>query len=76
MKNWPHKFAKLLTVKQALKMNVVPATREELEERARDNSECEVCGRPVWRIVGIGMCFTCTTGEADASEDFELKLIE
>lgn len=75
MKNWPHEFAQELTVEQALKMKVLPASKADLEDRAHDDSECEVCGRPVWRIVGLGMCFTCVTGEADASEDYELKLI-
>lgn len=75
MRNWPHQFARELTVSEALKMKVVPAKRLELEERARDDGECEVCGRPVWRLVGLGMCFTCVTGESDASDDYELKLI-
>lgn len=38
---------------------------------AADNSKCQ-CGEPVWRYVGQGLCFSCTTGEADASEDYEL----
>ncbi len=76
MKNWQHDFAKLLTVDQTIKMKVTPFTRKELEKMAKDDGECEVCGRPVWRIVGLGMCFTCTTGESDASDDYELKLIK
>lgn len=72
-----HIFAQELTVEQALKKNVYDgATKSELELRARDDSECGVCSRPVWRLVGIGMCFTCTTGESDASDDYELKLIK
>jgi hypothetical protein len=31
---------------------------------------CEVGN--VWRLAMSGMCFTCTTGEADASDDYEL----
>lgn len=35
---------------------------------------CEVCeGLPVWAFGGCGMCFSCTTGEADASEDYEFE---
>jgi hypothetical protein len=33
------------------------------------------CGEPIW-VIGssqVGhMCFTCTTGEADASDDYEI----
>ena len=36
---------------------------------------CSNCGAPIWVIgaaeVGL-MCFTCTTGEADPSEDYEI----
>lgn len=33
---------------------------------------CENCDMPVWKYVGLDMCFTCTTGESDASDDYEL----
>lgn len=36
---------------------------------------CESCEEePIWRYGGCEMCFTCTTGESDMSEDFELEL--
>lgn len=44
----------------------------ELRRRARSKGGCEVCGQPVWKLAGTGLCFTCTTGEADASNDYEL----
>lgn len=44
---------------------------EELREMSHDDSLCD-CGEPVWRLGGCGLCFTCTTGEADASDDYEL----
>jgi len=47
-------------------------TIEELHKRAKDTRECECCGQPAWRYGGTGMCFTCTTGESDASDDYEL----
>ena len=48
-------------------------TLKDYEEAAKDNSICMACNNsPVWKLVGTGMCFTCTTGEADASEDYEL----
>jgi len=48
-------------------------TLKELREMARDDRRCEVCGQPVWKLGGVGMCFPCTTGESDASEDYELE---
>lgn len=41
-------------------------------EAARDKRKCQ-CGEPVWRYAGTGLCFTCTTGESDASGDYELE---
>lgn len=49
------------------------STREELEAMARDNRTCENCDLPVWRFAETGLCFPCTTGESDASEDYELE---
>jgi hypothetical protein len=45
---------------------------EELKRLAKSKGKCVVCGAPVWKYAGQGLCFTCTTGEADASEDYEL----
>ena len=45
---------------------------EELRELARSRGECIVCGEPIWKFAGCDMCFPCTTGEADASEDYEI----
>ena len=37
---------------------------------------CIICGQPIWAagsaITGTNMCFTCTTGETDDSEDYEI----
>jgi hypothetical protein len=67
-------FAEYITPEKAVKLGMRGFSLSELKEMAKDNSECEVCSLPVWRLVGTGMCFTCTTGEADASDDFELIL--
>ncbi|GAF69270.1 unnamed protein product [marine sediment metagenome] len=43
------------------------------EDAAKNDSICEVCEmEKVWKLVDCGMCFSCTTGEADASDDYEL----
>lgn len=39
-----------------------------------DPGECDVCGEEAWKYGGTGMCFTCTTGEADGSGDLEIGL--
>lgn len=50
-----------------------PTTLEDYREMASADGTCECCEREsIWRYAGTGMCFTCTTGESDASEDYEL----
>jgi len=56
----------------ALPNNCDTRSFEELCKNATDWSKCQ-CGQPVWRLAGCGLCFTCTTGESDSSEDYELK---
>ena len=47
-------------------------TLEELKELASaPDQECH-CGELAWKYAGLGMCFSCTIGESDASEDYEL----
>ena len=42
----------------------------------KNGVSCMVCGAPIWAagsaITGTNMCFACTTGEADDSEDYEI----
>ena len=48
-------------------------TLKELKAIAKEEaSECMNCNEPEWKLVKTGLCFTCTTGEADASEDYEI----
>lgn len=49
-------------------------TLEELRRIAnRPDTPCIVCeGENAWKLGQSGMCFSCTTGEADAGEDLEL----
>jgi hypothetical protein len=40
--------------------------------RASKNDNVCYCGNPVWRLGRCGLCFTCTTGESDGKDDYEL----
>jgi len=44
--------------------------------RKKAGARCWQCGQPIWTIgsaiVGHDGCFTCITGEADPSDDFEI----
>lgn len=74
MSGGPLSFARYITPEQAKEMGDSRSI-EELRANATNDGTCEACGTmPVWRYGGCGMCFTCTTGEADASEDYELLL--
>ena len=43
----------------------------------RSGAACMICGGPIWAagsaITGTYMCFICTTGEADDSDDYEIE---
>jgi hypothetical protein len=76
-KGGPQDFAEYITPEKAFEqdkeLNNSPAhTLKEYERAARSRRRCIVCGAPVWRLVMTDMCFSCTTGESDASEDYEL----
>ena len=45
-------------------------TIEELRKLARTSGKCH-CGENIWRAGGCGLCFSCTTGDSDASGDSE-----
>lgn len=48
-------------------------------DRKRKGATCIQCGQSIWAIgsgiSGYDMCFTCTTGETDHSEDYELDKV-
>ncbi len=50
---------------------------EETLKAKKNGAKCVICGNPIWAagsaITGIHMCFTCTTGEADDSDDYEIE---
>lgn len=71
------KFLALITPEQAKEFhdqynpkNMLPLSY--WQKRAKLKARCFVCGQPVWKWGQTDMCFTCTTGEADASDDYEL----
>lgn len=39
---------------------------------ANNDKICENCSNPVWKLADTDLCFSCTTGETDASDDYEL----
>lgn len=58
------------------KKELVKTLRETLAAK-KNGARCMVCGAPIWAagsaITGSNLCFTCTTGEADDSEDYEIE---
>lgn len=71
-------------VKQTVKTNPtensasLTAACHEMLQLKRSGKTCMNCGTaPIWAagsaITGTPMCFTCMTGEADDSEDYEVE---
>lgn len=62
--------------KDANRRELIAALRESLAAK-KNGARCMICGAPIWAagsaITGTNMCFTCTTGEADDSEDYEIE---
>lgn len=72
-----HIFAEYVSAEKAFelhcKANKRPVhTLEDFRKAAHSKGKCEVCGQPVWKMAMTGLCFSCTTGEPDASNDYEL----
>ena len=53
------------------------ANRRELIAALRESLTAKKSGAPIWAagsgVTGTCLCFTCTTGEADDSEDYEIE---
>ncbi len=78
--NFPHQFGGYLSPQRAYKqhMELNPDDKLTLADYKKwakmTEAECDNCGRPIWRMVAnLGMCFSCVTGESDASDDYELE---
>ena len=43
----------------------------------QNGAVCHICGGEIWAagaaVTGTYLCFTCMTGEADDSEDYEIE---
>jgi hypothetical protein len=70
-------FDNFITPEEAYEFDVIngieDTTVEMYEKRSKLNEPCQVCEtEQAWNYHGCGMCFSCTTGESDASEDYEL----
>lgn len=55
---------------------LVQALTETLRAK-KNGAKCRQCGAPIWAagsaIVQEYLCFTCLTGEANSSDDYEIK---
>lgn len=56
--------------------NELKESIKEAVEAKKNGAKCSCCGHSIWAvgtaIVGWDGCFTCITGEADNSEDYEI----
>ena len=59
--------------KDANRRELIASLREALAAK-KNGARCMICGAPIWAagsgVTGTYLCFTCTTGEADDSEDY------
>ena len=55
------------------KKELVKTLNETLTAK-KNGAKCIICGAPIWAagsaITGSNLCFTCTTGEANDSDDY------
>ena len=58
--------------KDTNRKELIASLRESLAAK-KNGARCMICGAPIWAagsgVTGTYLCFTCTTGEADDSED-------
>ena len=71
------KFAKSVVKKNPGEdLKTVKESLKEALAAKKAGAKCPICGKPIWAagsgITGSYLCFTCTTGEADDSEDYEI----
>ena len=68
-----------LKANKDLKRNELEESLKEFVERKKNGAKCFCCGAPIWAIgsamAGINMCFSCTTGDADNTDDYEIDKV-
>ena len=71
-RSW-HNF-NYITCEEAVQKNIIEGkTLEDYQAMAADDRICCVCDEPIWHLLNeLDMCFSCCTGETDASNDYEL----
>ena len=52
------------------KKELVKTLNETLTAK-KNGAKCIICGAPIWAAGNL--CFTCTTGEANDSDDYEIE---
>ena len=62
----------MITPEEAVVISKPKRSVKYWRKQAQSNQQCEICNQPAWRFGTTGLCFTCTTGESDASSDYEL----
>ena len=67
-------FGEYITPEEAKAAGDSRSLRELRKLAKRPKRICCFCDQEVWRYSGTDMCFSCTTGESDASGDSELIL--
>lgn len=71
------KFAdKTIEANQGMNRNDLIGSLQQSLKAKKNGATCIICGAPIWAagsaLTGTNMCFTCTTGEADDSGDYEI----
>lgn len=66
-------FGEYITPEEAILRGETEPLKELLARVKRGAGTCDVCDEKEWLFGGTGLCFSCTTGESDASDDLELR---
>lgn len=65
-------FGRYITPEEARNLGDHRSLQELQQLAAAPPETCHNCDEQIWRFGGCGLCFSCTTGEADAEDDYEL----
>lgn len=65
-------FKAYLTPMQYYRMGTNVSLEELIRRASAKTQPCANCDEDSWKLLRTGLCFYCTTGESDASQDYEL----